>query len=225
MNYFKILIAIALNCLALSCLAAETQDLWRFKVMVGERQIGTHDFRLVSRPGEQELSSQASFNVKLLFVNVFDYDHESAERWRANCLQSIESKTLANRKRFAVTGKTTDQGFVVSNSSGTVEMPPCVQTFAYWNPAILESRRLLNAQTGELEEVDISYTGQTNFDVGGDSYTAEQYRITLQAGHIDLWYHTDSNTWLGLETLSPDNRLVRYIPETTPLTRQNSSSS
>ena len=200
----------------LSSYANNPDQLWRFNVLTGDREIGTHTFRLTAQDGKQHLSSEASFNVKVLFVNVFSYDHRSDEHWQGNCLERIESTTRANKKRFAVNGARKSEAFVVTNLTQTQELPSCVQTFAYWNPTILEANQLLNAQTGELESINVSYTGQTSFKAYEQTYPARQYRINLEKGYIDLWYHADSNVWLGLETMSPDKRIVRYVPEHTP---------
>ena len=46
--------------------------------------------------------------------------------------------------------------FRVDGSAGEADLPECVMSFAYWNPAFLDQGRLLNTQNGEFLDVEIS---------------------------------------------------------------------
>ena len=66
-------------------------DSWRFRVWLDDKEIGYHNFFLAKNGGIHQLHSEASFEYKLLFVKLYDYEHENRETWVGNCLQSIES--------------------------------------------------------------------------------------------------------------------------------------
>ena len=75
-----------------------------------------------------------------LFINLYRYRHQSTEVWQDNCLRSIDSVTDANGKPFLVegnlvAGQAKDNYFQVNTAGTETELPPCVMTFAYWNPA------------------------------------------------------------------------------------------
>ena len=193
------------------------EELWRFQVEIDDRVVGNHEFLVTSSHNVQKISSNARFNVKLLFVTVFDYVHTNTEQWQSNCLDQIESETKMNRKNFAVSGQRQEDNFVASTADEYSLLPACIQTFAYWNPSILQADKLMNAQTGKLENVRIQALGQEPFEVAGRQVTAEKYRIALDKGHIDVWYRSGDPVWLGLQTLTGDGNLVRYVPLQTPL--------
>ncbi|NJN51915.1 MAG: hypothetical protein HC809_09215 [Gammaproteobacteria bacterium] len=48
------------------------------------------------------MHSKARFEVTVLLVPVFRYEHSAVERWQGACLQSIESDTKVNGKRSAL---------------------------------------------------------------------------------------------------------------------------
>ena len=86
-----------LNALANSAdtvFSASTQpQQWRFKVSLDGREIGFHDF-VVSRQGNQRMVEiSADFDVKILFINAYRYDHANSEIWKDGCLQQIRSET------------------------------------------------------------------------------------------------------------------------------------
>ena len=73
--------------------AVSPENAWRFRVFLDDREIGYHHFYLAGEGEHRQLRSEARFEVKLLFVKVFDYEHENLETCSGNCLQSIRSRT------------------------------------------------------------------------------------------------------------------------------------
>lgn len=154
---------------------------WVFQVFLDDAAIGTHRFVLSERGVERELVSEARFDVKFLFFDAYRYRHDATERWRGDCLASIEASTDDDRQKLAVSRKS---------------LAGCVMSFAYWNPAILKRSELLNAQTGQLEKVVVT-------DLG-----AGHYRITGSKHPIDLWY-APNGQWIALES-DLGGRRLRY---------------
>ena len=181
---------------------------WNFAVSLDGKPIGEHRFTLHDRGDFRELDSQARFNVRFLFINAYRYEHRARERWSGDCLQSVEARTDANGKPIIVEGERANGMFRIRNGSAAVLPDACVQTFAYWNPSILDARRLLNPQTGEYVEVKVLLMGREVID----GQTAERYRL-LGDGEtplqIDLWY-TAARDWVALESLTPEGRRLRY---------------
>ena len=170
---------------------------WRFDVSLDGRPIGEHSFVLQERANLREVTSDASFRVRILFVEAFRYEHHARESWRGDCLERLEARTVQNGEQLRV---------VVPD-----DKPPrsdCIQTFAYWNPSILESSVLLNPQTGEYVPVKVLALGRET--LGGQD--TDRYRL-LGSGptplQIDLWY-TPARDWVALESRTPQGRLLRY---------------
>ena len=206
-------------CLAMSLAGATTEapaKAWQFDVALDGKPIGSHTFELQQDGSEQVLTTEARFDVKFLFVNAFRYRHENTEVWNGGCLSSIDASTSSNGDLLAVSGTLGDGQFSVSSSQGTSSLPACVQTFAYWNPEILEAQQLLNSQTGEYESVEAVYEGPDQIDVAGSTVDAYRYRLSASAGDIVLWYSTDETTWLGLEAPAKGGRKLTYTAVTVP---------
>lgn len=184
---------------------------WSFRVLLDGREIGHHVFR-VARDGDvQRVEIDASFDVKVLFFNAYRYRHRNVETWRDGCLASIESSTDDNGKRLVVSGRIGRNGFEVGTAGQSdVLAARCVQSFAYWNPVILTADRLLNGQTGEFVEVVIDKVGTGEVRAGDRVLPAQRYRIGMEDGSIDLWYHRDSGDWLALEAPTEGGRVLRY---------------
>ena len=183
---------------------------WQFDVALDGKPIGVHTFELQDDGSKQVLTTEASFDVKFLFINAFRYRHQNTEIWKDGCLASIDASTDSNGKQFDVRGEVGDGSFDVLGAEGSITLPGCVQTFAYWNPAILETQKLLNSQTGEYEDVTVTLEGREQLPVAGEPVDTFRYRLSAQAGDITLWYSSTDNTWVGLEAPAKGGRKLRY---------------
>ncbi len=201
-----------------STASAETLEAdWNFEVLLNNKPIGFHNFSLNGDGERQTLTTEAKFDVKFLFINAFRYRHDSTETWSNGCLDSIDATTDNNGDYLIVRGQRYDNALQVTSQTGEQRLNECVQSFAYWNPNILDSSQLLNSQTGELEDVDVTRESLDAIDVDGKTIEAVRYRLNAKAGAVTLWYTNDeSRRWLALEAPAKGGRTIRYIPVRVP---------
>jgi hypothetical protein len=190
---------------------AQGSNAWRFRVLLDEKEIGYHDFFLAGDGEHRQLRSVARFEYRLLFVKLFDYEHENLETWSGNCLQSVRSRTDSNGDLYAVSGRRSDGAFNVVSNEGAAELPGCVMTFAYWNPDFLEQSRLLNTQDGSFLDVVVSPPVSEQLVVNGEPLRSYRYRLVAGEMKLDLWYSADKE-WLALESEVAGGRTLRYEP-------------
>lgn len=182
---------------------------WDFRVFLDGKEIGTHRFDLIERGSERQLSSQARLKVKLLFVTAYSYDHRDVEHWSGDCLNQLSSTTDDNGEKYRVDVERRDGATVVQTHAGMQRLADCVLTFAYWNPAILQQKRLLNSQNGEHVEVKITDAGPGAISVRGEKVQARRYELRSEKLSIDLWY-SNSKQWLALESYAGGGQKLIY---------------
>ena len=188
---------------------AATQQEWNFRVLLDGKNIGYHNFHLLEDDDTRQLTAEAEFKVKLLFISAFSYEHVIRETWRNDCLQTIESRTDANGRQFQVRGERIDDGLFITLNDDSRELPGCVKTFAYWNPDILQEPALMNSQTGEVLTVDIKPLAREVLTIHGENTPAQRYRLIARNMQVDLWY-SDNDEWLALESTVKAGRKLRY---------------
>ena len=205
---FCLLILAAGSTQLLATTATGEEKEWRFRVYLDDKEIGSHHFLLTEREDGRELRTEAQFVYKLMFIKLYEYQHRNTEIWRDDCLAGIESQTDANGKPFRVSGALDDRGFRVTGSEGEAVLPPCVMTFAYWDPDFLQQRRLLNTQSGEYVAIEVQPPESVDLEVRGSIQPAHRYRLKAGELEMDLWYSLDRE-WLALESFT-DGRSLRY---------------
>ena len=189
---------------------------WRFKVFLDEQEIGYHTVTVNLDKTRATVQIEASFDVKFLFFTAYRYQHNNQEIWENNCLQTIESHTNDNGDIFYVTGQREDQRLALKTHGGAQTLQGCVRTFAYWDPRLLQARRLLNAQTGEYLDVVTDFIGNDELIINGDSIVARRYRLRSTDVVIDLWYSQNMH-WLALQTTTEGGNQLRYQLERFPV--------
>lgn len=212
MHVIKTLIlSITISSISLASSIAAAKD-WTFDVYLDKSKMGLHTFSLNEA---NQLTSTAKFNVKVLFVNAYQYDHKAAEKWQGDCLASLSSHTVENKVITDVKGKITDGNFVVDDGRSKQNLPACVMTFAYWNPKILEQNKLLNPQNAEWLDTKVSKIGVETIEVKGKKTETNHYKLDGSLDgksklKIDLWYDTANNDWVALKSITPEGYTVNY---------------
>lgn len=192
--------------------AAAAEGPWRFRVLLDGEPIGQHRFGLHDEGAQRTLRSEARFDVKLLGLTVYRYRHEATERWQGGCLVELTARTDDDGNISLVQARRHGAGLHVRSPGGEQVLEGCVFTFAYWNPAMLEQARLLNAQTGEAEAVRIESLGDSTVEARGGTVPARRYRITGPERPVELWYSPEGD-WLALESTVSGGRRLSYRRE------------
>ncbi len=178
-------------------------------MLLDGKPIGEHDFTVTGARGSETVQTNARFTVKALFVPVYGYVHQDTEHWHDGCLVGMQARTAENGRETQVLGSRSDSGFEVHGPKGTIVLPACSSSFAYWDRDRLGAARLLNAQSGEYEPVALAGQGVENILSQGRRVDAERYSLAATNFTIKLWYSSDGR-WLALESRTAEGRTLRY---------------
>jgi len=198
-----------LTCILPSIVSAKE---WNFDVYLDKTKIGEHTFKLSEL---NELTSQARFNVKVLFISAYQYTHKAVETWQAGCLKSLESSTSENDVSTKVKGQLIDGKFVVDDGKVSQVLPECPMTFAYWNQKILTQTKLLNPQNGQWLDTRVKKIGNEILAIKGVNIETTHYKLDAsmegkQKLNIDLWYDTGNHEWVSLRSITPEGYIINY---------------
>lgn len=182
---------------------------YEFRVFLDDKEIGKHRVDLQDRQGKQQVTIEANFDVKVLFINVYKYRHRNKEVWDGLCIDEINARTDTNGKEYFISSAQSEQRLLLMTHDGEKSMSGCVRTFAYWDPALLDADRLLNTQTGEYLPVFFDEIGEEDIWPDDRKVRANRYRLSAGEDVIDLWYSMDRQ-WLALESMTDSGRKLRY---------------
>jgi hypothetical protein len=185
---------------------------WNFDVYMDKTRIGQHTFKLSDA---NELVSKAKFNVKVLFINAYQYNHTAVEQWQDGCLTQLEANTLENDVATKVKGTADNDRFLVDDGKQKQVLSGCAMTFAYWSQKMLQQTKLLNPQNAEWLDTKIVKAGSEMLDVKGKTIETLRYKLNASlAGkpklNIELWYRADNLDWVALKSITPEGYVINY---------------
>lgn len=185
---------------------------WNFDVYMDKTRIGQHTFKLSDA---NELVSKAKFNVKVLFINAYQYNHTAVEQWQDGCLTQLEANTLENDVATKVKGMADNDRFLVDDGKQKQVLSGCAMTFAYWSQKMLQQTKLLNPQNAEWLDTKIVKAGSEMLDVKGKTIETLRYKLNASlAGkpklNIELWYRADNLDWVALKSITPEGYVINY---------------
>jgi hypothetical protein len=185
---------------------------WRFRVLLDDMPIGYHQVSINRENNRKTVQTEASFDVRFLFIPVYSYNHETRESWKDGCLVNINSTTDDNGDNFFISSSEENRALTIETREGRTSIDGCVRTFAYWDLELLKSGRLLNTQTGEYQQVSIEDLGTGSLDIDDQQLQARHFRLSVESMVIDLWYTMDLH-WLALESITESGAVLRYLPD------------
>lgn len=187
---------------------------WNFDIRLDGKPIGTHRFEVSGPPDARTVSSDATMAVKLLGLTVFRYRHQAQERWKGDCVDAVQSTTDDDGKAEKVDWRRDAGGNGNSSGSGSVN-GDCVMSYAYWHPALVQQTRLLNPQTGKMDEVKVERLPDATIQVAGREVMAARWQLVTKppkgdAQRLTLWLDRSDQRWLGLDARVRGDRLLTY---------------
>lgn len=176
-----------------------------FTVFLDDKKIGEHRYQFSALENGYQVTSIATYDVKILGINFFKYRHKSVEHWRENCVVEIDSTTQENGDEFFVKSYTELNELFIENKEGIFTAPACLRTFGYWNKDLLLSSQLMNSQSGEILPITSSEKLLPNGQLQVSLVSVEKLNISLFYSSIG-----DHFQWQRLESLLPSKKVIRY---------------
>ncbi len=189
-----------------------TEGSWKFRVWLDDTPIGYHQVSINNEENRKTVHTQAKFDVRILFIPVYSYSHETRELWEDGCLVDINSSTDDNGDDYYISSKQQSKELALETQNGSTSLDGCVRTFAYWDIELMQVERLLNTQTGEYQSVSVTDMGINMLTVDERQIEARQFRLVSEEMIIDLWYTKDMH-WLALESVTESGAVLRYLPD------------
>ena len=110
---------------------AATEHRFEFDVRLDARPLGTHRFTITGDPGSAAtVESEARFDVSVLGIPAYRYQHHATERWTNGCLAALDATTLDNGRKLRVVGSLRDGRFQLDQPAASGTLPACLLGYA-----------------------------------------------------------------------------------------------
>src|SRR5215831_49230 len=200
-----------------------------FKVYRNGTEIGQHTVSFRNDGAKRYVRTSVNLAVKALGITAFRYMHEAREVWNTGNLESLESHTDENGKKYAVRVRRDAQGLIVDREVtplmiaasasdqalvlpevGHELLPGNMLPTSNWNFDQVSRGVLLNTQYGTPSHTTITPMGREAVKTGsGATVQATRYHYTGDL-RMDQWFD-DKGRWVRAAFPAFDGSVIEYV--------------
>ena len=182
-----------------------------FTVMRKGDEIGTHVIKF-SRSGDRVgVAIKTDIEVKVLFVPVYHFNHQSREVWRAGKLAKLISNTDDDGKKHVLTieGKATALHINGDGNVSTANLESIPASL--WHPALTRPgpAKIINTLDGHLMAVNSVFKGEEKVAVKSGTLLAKHFVMTGELNR-ELWYGPDGML-VKARFKGSDGSVIEYV--------------
>ena len=192
--------------------AADPFDLYgdsiKFEVLRNGKPVGFHTTRFVRDGKGLEVRSEMSLKVRAFLLFSYQMEYRATELWRDGVLVALDVDVTRDGKDYRIDGRKEGEIFTWTGPAGPRSEPlPLIPT-SHWNGAVINSSRVLNTLTGNINHVSILREGLETVQTGDGPRTAYRYAY---AGDLEtkVWYDT-AGRWIKLSFEASDGSIIEY---------------
>ncbi|MGE5506696.1 MAG: DUF6134 family protein [Actinomycetota bacterium] len=200
---------LALAVLPAAAFAVETPGDLSFTVLRNGEPVGTHVVRFRPEANGLDVAIDTNVVVKIAMIPVYRFEHHGHETWRADHLETLESKTNDDGTHHTLAAHAAPGGLEVVGDGSTSRLPAGVVPASLWNRATVAQASLMNTLDGHGMTVKITDLGPETVAVHGVARPAHHYAM---AGDLarELWYD-DAGTLVQVRFKAKDDSDIRYV--------------
>jgi hypothetical protein len=185
-----LLAAVAVLAPAAAARADDTEHR-RFSIEVDGKPAGECRMSITRKDdGTEVMANQASVRVKILITYTWTY--QGTEVWKGGKLQSLQSSTNDNGKRYEVGASAVPNGLQVKVNGKERVTAADVWTTSYWKLADARFHNnpvtLLDCDRAEELPRKLVYVGTEELNAAGQAQKCYHFRVTGGRSPVDLWF-------------------------------------
>ena len=183
-------------------------DSIKFEVLRNGKPVGFHTTRFVRDGNGLEVRSEMSLKVPVFLLFSYQMEYRATERWRDGVLIALDVDVTRGGQEYRIDGRKDGEVFSWTGPAGPRSEPlPLIPT-SHWNSVVINSSRVLNTLTGNINHVSIPREGVETVQTGDGPRMA--YRYSYEGDlETDVWYDT-AGRWVKLRFEASDGSIIEY---------------
>ena len=188
-----------------------------FNVTIDGKEAGTYKLTMQHDQGTSTITGQANVRFRVFVIN-YTYTYSGREVWKDGRLQSLDSQTNDDGKRFTVSARAENNSLrVVSNGQQKLTRGD-IWTTSYWRLAPAQFRNqpvpLIDNDTGRDIHATLHYIGVEPVRACGTTQNYAHYQVRGGGLNVDVWYD-GNDTLVRQESIEEGHRSVLELTQVT----------
>ena len=177
-----------------------------YELFRNNKSIGYHKFKFNRKNKNLSVTSEVSFKITKLGVDLYKYFAKSEENYKKGIFLNYSSKTQQNKKDRYVNIRTDldSKSLIIDGSSykGKANKDYIVGT--WWNHEIIKADAQISGISGRIIEQTVTFLGKEEIKIGDKIYKTMRFNFkssdeTLPDSkklNTDIWYEEGTYLWI-----------------------------
>ncbi len=168
-----------------------------FEVLRGDDRIGEQTFQFTNlADGGLRVDIDVRIQVKLGFITVHRYQHQSTGIWQGGRLDRLTSSSVENKDTYALSVRRAGYAYLIDGHEGMavvgeVGAPDTFVPTTYWNPETPNKSKLITTKRGAVLDMRVLPLGEARIDGPVGPITARGYELRADR-KVKVYYDVDS---------------------------------
>jgi len=177
-----------------------------YELFRNNKSIGNHKFNFKRKGDELSITSEVSFKISKLGVDLYSYFAKSEENYNKGAFKSFYSKTNQNKKNRYVNIEfdNSNNHLIIDGSSYKGKADKNFIVGTWWNHEIVKAKAQISGISGRIIEQTVTFIGKEDVQIGDKTYKTLRFNFkssdqTLPDSkklNTDIWYEEDTYLWV-----------------------------
>lgn len=179
-----------------------------FNVFRGGVLVGKHKVTFTKlEEGRFRAVAQLELQVNFLSFPVYELQYKSNAVWQKGELESLNSTTNDDGKRFTI-NVIKKNGLTVVSKNTQFQTDKNTLPTNHWNREVLRDNKVINTLTGELSSIHITNRGKEKIYSMDKTILATKYEYSGDISTL-VWY-SDRGNWVKMKFKASDGSDIEY---------------
>ena len=187
-----------------------------FEIYRNAKKIGFHKLYFQKTGNTIEVNTQIEMIVKLGFLTIFKYFHNSKEIWNQNKLIEVKTYTQKNRRKFEFSAKRKGSKIQIESRGKKFFVSGNSLITSYWHQHWLNKKELIDSQHGKKRFINVKKEGMESISTKFGNILAQRYKVTGRQDKVngkkidyDIWYD-EKKRWVKIKFFIK-NSIIEYF--------------
>ena len=177
-----------------------------YELFRNNKPIGYHIYKFNRKNENLSISSEVSFKISKLGVDLYKYFAKSEENYEKGVFKSYTSKTKQNKKdRYVNIELDSDnKNLIIDGSSYKGKANKNFIVGTWWNHEIIKAEAQISGISGRIIEQKVTFIGKEEIKIGEKIYKTLHFNFkssdeTLPDSkklNTDIWYEENTYLWV-----------------------------
>ena len=168
----------------------------KFDIIRKGKDIGDHIITFSNKGNKTIINVDVKIKVKIAFVVVYKFFHNSKEVWLNNKFVSFEGYTeFEDKRKYFIKANLNNDKFIASGMDGKLELSNNIITSNYWNMDVMFKDEIFDTQKGIVRILQVEELDEEEVFVFGSKIKCRKFILNASGNPKDKGPFAETTIW------------------------------